>query len=421
MKDHAPRILIKGFGLITPLGLGAWSTCGSLMSGLTIFGRSPTLPPDIVPIDLVKVLGGVQVARHSASDPSVDLAERASREAMYMAGVGANERLDTFVGASKGAVHALDRYVEDWVYDDAIRHGMPERFRSNVRATPPLDRAWSLALGPLGYMTEHLKRRIPLGPAVPFVSACASSLTALHHARQALLHPDSRGHPKRVLVVTSEAALLPLFIFSYMRLGVLPPTTRDAYLGRPLHPDRCGFALCEMGAAVVLEREDEPSPDKRRFELVDSATGAEASDMVRPAPGKPALEHVARRLMEGRTIDMIHPHATGTVDHDPAELEVYSRVLQSRPAANRGPVRLYASKGALGHGLGASGLASLVAACMFGQLKKCPGMPWLDRMIRIPDRLVATQAQGKLPATSTHAIFAAGFGGHVAGAVVKVG
>jgi hypothetical protein len=47
-------------------------------------------------------------------------------------------------------------------------------------------------------------------------------------------------------------------------------------------------------------------------------------------------------------------------------------------------------------------------------------MPWLERPLDSALR-IHRQAPSALPSRSTHAVFAAGFGGHVAGAVIRGG
>lgn len=400
MKSKAPRIFIRGYGLISSLGYGAWQTFAALLAGRTIADRTAALPADITPVDLVRAVGCVAVAQHTADDPSVELAERAAREALFASGQTAGATA-MILGASKGAMHVLSRAAR------AV--DQPEKQRSL-----PHD-AQAVTLGAHGYLTAELSRRLQIPALRHVAAACASSLTALHDARQTLLHvPEqvgSRDAATRLLVVTSEAALLPMFIMSYQRLGVLPPLTPAGYAGRPLDVSRAGFMLAELGAAVALERrsaEMEPGPGD--IELLDTAVAAEADDLIRPSPSMTALRHVANRLLEGRSIDLLHPHATGTADYDAAEMQAYHR-----HAANIRDV--YACKGALGHGLGAAGLVSLVIACMSAKAYRRPPMPWLREPIVAG--ISAEPREHERRNESTHAVFAAGFGGHVAGAVIR--
>lgn len=411
------RVLIAGFGLVTPLGSSAWQTFANLQQGHTLAGRARILPEDIVPEDLAKVVGTVTEAHHTATDPVIELAERAAREASMAAGTDL-KNIPTFVGTSKGAVHALTA---------AHRIHFPDAHPPTLNAPPPPDADLALALGPHGYLNHHLQQRLHLGPIHHHVAACASSLTALHHARRALLNEPTESTssqtldprpqpPSHALVLTAEASLLPLFIHSYRRLGVLAEQTPAGYRERPLDNARQGFVLGEAGAAVLLKRvplDEQPMPGET--ELLDTAIAAEAYDLIRPSPDMPALRRISTQLFNNRHIDVIHPHAPGTLDHDPAELNAYAETLRHTDQSDT--PHLYACKGALGHSLGAAGLSALVIACLSAKVRKRPAMPWLDQPI---DSGFPLTAQGSdLKPSSTHAVFAAGFAGHTAGAVIK--
>ena len=169
--------------------------------------------------------------------------------------------------------------------------------------------------------------------------------------------------------------------------------------------------LGEMAAAVVLERVHEIRPGQ--IQLVDTAIACEAYDLIRPSPQMPALSHVAHQLLTNRQIDVLHPHATGTVDHDPRELTAIARHLGGRHTD------VYACKGAIGHGLGAAGLASLVIACLCTKSDGRPSMPWLKHPIDVLENQLHLSSQPLHRSVISQAVFAAGFGGHVAGAVIK--
>ncbi|MEX0886805.1 MAG: beta-ketoacyl synthase N-terminal-like domain-containing protein [Phycisphaeraceae bacterium] len=408
------RIVVAGVGLVTPLGHGAWPTFRALLAGATLADRADALPADVDAVGLVQALGHVAIARHAALDPALELAERAAREAIQAASGAAPPAL--FLATSKGAMHALTRVAD--------RHARDRRIDDRD--------ALAVALGPHGYLTHHVARRMNLLPQRHHVAACASSLASLHMARQHLLHqPVSAANDRAAaLVVTAEAALLPAFIHSYRRLGVLAPLTREGYRQRPLHVDRAGFMLAEAGAAVLLERlapGEAPAPGQ--VELVDTAIAGEAYDMVRPAPGMPALAHVARRLLADRPIDVIHPHAPGTLEHDATELRLYHDLLagRARVAGAEVVAGVYACKGALGHSLGAGGLTAFVLACLSVTAGRLPPMGWLDAPLgreAVGFDLAAGAGAGaragrSIERVGMHGVFAAGFAGHTAGAVVR--
>ncbi len=380
------RIIITGLGLISPLGLSAWETWAALLAGRTIADRAGRLPPDVDLVARVRATGCVAAAQHVAVDPAVELAERAAREAIAEARVSP-DGLPCFIGTSKGAVTSWSHVVAG-------------------HCRTPQDRAArAVALGPCGFLTHELRRRMGLGQVQHYVAACASSLHALHAARQHLSSGMSR-----CLVLTTESALLPAFIHSYRRLGVLAPV--HDYAARPLDRRRRGFMLAEIGAAVVLHRVERVLAGQ--IELVDTAVAAEAHDLIRPSAAMPALRRVAKQLARHGPIDVLHPHAPGTPDHDAAELDALLVACDSRHATWP---RVYASKGALGHTLGAAGLVSLVLACLAARAHRLPPMPWLEQPLDHP--LVTCANAHAISRVAVHAIFAAGFGGHVAAALIR--
>ena len=436
-----PRVVITGVGLVSPLGTGAWETFRALLAGRTLADRAAALPGDLDPVARVRATGCVASVQHAGEDPAVELAERAAREAATEAGVSC-AGLPCFVGTSKGAVGAMG--------------GMSSvecRMSSGGWRVPGGRMAEAVALGPAGYLTHRLRQRLGLGDATHYVAACASSLYALDAARRFLLHStfDTRHStfPPRCLVVTSEAALLPAFIHSYRRLGVLAPMSDDT--PRPLDHRRAGFAVSELGAAVVLERVDDgdgpargASPDapnhprrtpeaarpRALAELAATAVAAEAYDLIRPDPAMAALRHVADALFAVQPATVLHPHAPGTGgEHDPTEIDVLLTALRATSKAPNATLQtpgIYAAKGALGHGLGAAGLVSLVLAVLSMRAGRVPAMPWLRDPVH-PELTPTSPHAGPCPQgpdraraiDPAHAVFAAGFGGHVAGALIR--
>ncbi len=460
-------IVIAGVGLVTPLGTSAWGTFTSLLQGKTIASRAARLATEsdprvdtdapLTPTALARAVGCVACVQGTSVDPAVDLAEMAAREAMAMAGVDpAAPGLEAcFLATSKGAMHAFTAAASMHASspDPAPHHAMGQAVPGRL----PREVALSVALGPSGYLAHHLSRRLNVPITRTVVAACASSLIALHQARLTLLSPPPVGPdlsaagsnrpPRRVLVITSEAALLPMFIHSYKRLGVLPPTQPGTYRGRPLNQQREGFVPTEQAAAVLLELRppgtsrgtggtgvaggaggERPSGAGPCLHLRATGVAAEAYDLMQSAPAMPALAHVAEALFAHCPVTVLHPHATGTMENDAVELAVYEQAWRATrgaavgstaggvgPGGAGGPVGIYAAKGAVGHGLGAAGLVSLVIACLSARTGRLPPMPWLTQPLDSP--LLVGRSE-RLPAHSSHAIFAAGFGGHVAGAVI---
>jgi 3-oxoacyl-(acyl-carrier-protein) synthase len=400
--SDSPRIALAGWGLLTPLGLGAWATFLALLQGRTLRDRAATLPEDTAPVDLARALGGVVAVQHTRADPGIELAERAVREAVTMAGVELRD-LPLYLGTSKGAIAKLSTHL-----------GMDRPITEDIAAC--------LALGPHAYMSGELARRLGTSARSHHVAACSSGLVALDAARRALLHQSPDASPYAI-VASADAAITPAMVHSYRRLGVLGDMTAQTYTQRPLDAQRAGFMLSEIGAAVLLKRiEPGETMPANSIELASTATACEPYDIVRSPDDMRSLGRLWQSATSGLQVDVIHPHAPGTREHDPAEVRALLHAesfLPAEPHAEHTP-DLYAVKGAIGHGLGASGLASLVVAAMCLRSGKRPPMPWIREPMRLPDDTpipIISDARS-CSTTGVHGVLAAGFGGHLAAAIL---
>jgi len=380
-------VTVTGLGLVSPLGDSAWETARALFDGRTTADRLAKLPEDADPVTIARATAGSRNAAFDPIDPAVALAERAAREALSQSGAPAESVL-TVLASSKGAISPL--------LERAKKGGaLSER------------KAECAALSPHGYLAHHLRRRLGLGEIRCPVAACATSVASLELALRAV----RTGEAERALVVGVESALHAPFVWSYKRLGVLAPVSpAQAHVARPLDQERDGFTLCEMAAAIVIERE----PSVRvQGHLLRAAIGTEPDAFVRPPEGFPATAHIERVLRGAPPLSLIHPHATGTKANDERELEALARVVGDR--ARESP--LYASKGALGHPLGAAALVNVVLGLVFARARKRPPMPWLGSPI---ESAFPIEREAVEISNGPQLALASGFGGHV-GAVLFAG
>jgi len=385
---HLP-VWITGVGLLTPLGASAWATMRALLDGRTITDRLAQLTAPIEPEQIIRGTGRIPDSQLGGGDSTATLAVRALHEAAGNAGLSAPDlaRMPIIVASSKGAIGALFN---------------------------PLTQVHAATLGPHEYLCSLIRAQTGAPSCRAVVAACASGLFGLDLA----LRMIQRGEVQRVAVVGVEASLVPLLIASYRRLGVLPPPTAEAYRCLPLETRRCGFTLTELAAAVILD--SSPGADAARgaaaitpMRLLGVHTAAQAHHMIKSPVSAEVLERLsAWACREFGPLDLLHPHATGTIENDQAEMRVHATALGE--AAELTPA--YAVKGAIGHGLGAAGLASVVVAAMIARCGRVPPMPWLANPIATPLRIARSGERG---AFKRHAIFASGFGGHIAAAVIE--
>ena len=405
------KLKISGYGLITPLGASSWETFSSILSGQTLAKRARKLEEDYSPVDVTRQVGCIKFAQHSKLDPSIIIGERAGREALLMA-TGSEKLPETpmpcILAASKGAMHTL---TEAFNFANDLQLGtcMPQHYPTQQ----PEDVTLVGMIGPHGYLAHHLSKRLNLSIIKTVVAACTSSLMAIHEAK---LYLERNEDADRIMVISAEAALLPMFVHSYEKLGVLPPLNRHEYGGYPLDQSKQGFMLSEMGGAIIIEKTDKIT--KGQTELTKTAIANQGIDLMRSEPDMLGLKHVAKEIFDHSEINMIHPHATGTNgedDHDVTELGIYENLLSEQCK----DIGIFANKGAIGHGLGASGMSSVVLACICAKSNTKPPMPWLENPIASKFNLIKARKSDESIKYDNHAIFASGFGGHVAGVSIR--
>jgi len=404
-RDSIVGAWITGVGLVTPLGRSTWKTASARLAGRTIADRLASAPEGADALTLARLTGGSSFAGFTTSDPAVELAERAAREALADArrdrdDASLDEPWPTIVASSKGAIGALL----------GIGAAGAEHHRDG-RATVRAGRQ-AAALGPHAYLAGELRDRLGLDEITCVVSACATSLAALDQASRRFA-----AGQRRVLIVAVESAMHPLFVHAYRRLGVLAPVSPTVeHRGRPLDRSRAGFTLNECAAAVALERDDSFNSRQRsrgggaHAKLLTTACMTQPHDLVRAATRFATLTTLTRRLITSdRPIALLQPHATGTRDNDEREMQALADAFGEQSVKT--PV--YASKGALGHPLGAAGLVNVVLGCLFARIGQRPPMPWLEDPIATAFPL---RAEAEPISRGAQVCVSAGFGGHIAGA-----
>jgi len=386
-----PTISIAGLGLLTPLGHSPWATFRALLEGRTTADRLADLDEGTAPLHLARGTASIPASSLTHDDPAIPLAERAAMQAMSESSLTGVDR--TYIASSKGAVHVLTTPQQ-------TNTPRPPEIATRIAALTPH--------GAIASALQHrLANRAALGTISIPVAACATSLVALHMATNDL----REGRARTALIVAVESALTEPFVQCYKRLGVLAPTDPvGAHVCRPLDTKRAGFTLCEASAAIVLTRD----PVVRSYaDILSTAIGTEPHDLLRAPEDFRTLRALCEEVLDGQSAPaLIQPHATGTPDNDERELQAIADVLGSR--AHNTPA--YASKGAIGHSMGAAGLVNIVLSCLMAKTGRTLPMPWLSSPVETPFRIDS----GPAPiASGPHLIASAGFGGHTAVAAIQ--
>ncbi|HWE04632.1 MAG TPA: beta-ketoacyl synthase N-terminal-like domain-containing protein [Tepidisphaeraceae bacterium] len=241
------------------------------------------------------------------------------------------------------------------------------------------------------------------GPRLTVSGACASGLIALIRGTMMI----RSGEARRVIVVGCESSLHPMFAASFRRLGVIAAAGHGC---RPFDRRRSGFVISEAAAAVCLEARDDGADVSRTWPTVERfAMGADACHLTAGDPDGLTLGRMLDRVIDGRPIDLIHAHGTGTIANDPIELAAIERVL---PQFCDNPPSVYSHKGALGHSLGAAGLVSVAINCLCHRDGIVP--PNVATRDPLATRNVSLRSDLHRRPIRRSAAIAAGFGGAIA-------
>lgn len=185
-------------------------------------------------------------------------------------------------------------------------------------------------------------------------NACTSSLAALYLADQWI----KRKLVSKVLILAADI-IGPFVLQGFYSLRAL---TQDRVA--PFSHSRSGLRLGDAAIAVLLsstENEDEKHGVEPRLELVGVGLFAEGYAATRPSQSGQGLKHACLKIpsLQERSPELVIAHGTGTLLNDATEDRVLTELF---PPGSQSPL-ITATKGSIGHSLGASGGMDLIAAC----------------------------------------------------------
>ena len=354
------RVVITGLGAVTPLGNDPatfWSRLLAGESGVRTIGAfdaarlTSRIAGEVQAFDPGDVLDRKEQRRN---DRVTQFALVAARQAMDQAGLPGRlegklaEETGAIIGSGLGGSTTLFDQIQ--VYTERGPDRISPFFVPMVIA--------NMAAGQVAISTGAL------GPNYATVSACATAGHAIGESTETIL----RGDAEVMLAGGTEAPVVEGLVGAFAAMRALSTRNGDpAGASRPFDQGRDGFVIAEGAAVLVLE---EAGHAERRgatvlAEVCGYAATADASHITLPAPGGVGALRAARRALvkagiEAAEVDHISAHATSTPEGDPAELAAFRSLLGDHAPA----VSITATKGAIGHTLGAAGGIGAVAAVM---------------------------------------------------------
>lgn len=352
------RVVITGLGAVTPVGNDARTFWKSLLAGKS--GVATITQFDVAPFKVrfageVKdfhpegVLGTKEVRR---MDRFTQLALVAAAEAVKDSGVEF-DKLDPFrcgviVGSGIGGLYEFEEQ------HTVLMHKGPGRISPFV--IPKM-----IANSASGNVSIHFGL---MGPNSAVSTACASAANAIGDSLRAIQY----DHADVMITGGSEAAITPMGLGGFVSARALSHRNDDPpAASRPFDKDRDGFVLGEGSGIVVLE---ELEHARRRnapiyAELLGVGSTADAHHITAPHPeGAGACRAMELALRDARIspqdVDYVNAHGTSTELGDAAETMAIKKAF----GGHAKKLAVSSTKSMIGHLLGASGGAALVACAL---------------------------------------------------------
>jgi 3-oxoacyl-(acyl-carrier-protein) synthase len=366
------KVLIKGLGIISPLGVDRLSSFNAALEAKSAVSSAPdsilALLPNAmsasVPIGFETRLNNAQ----TKLDRATQFALLATKEAMTDAGFKASDqqknRTGVYVGIGMGGAHTMDALYTRFF--EQLQRAVAENRDPTVIHPLAVPRMMANASAAWISIEHGLK-----GPTYTYSVACASSAVALGEAYRAIKH----GYIDAAIVVGTEAMLTPGSFIAWNALRVMAKkNSEDPSMScRPFDAARSGFVLGEGAAAIILEAEG-VSPICQRTsygELCGYGTTTDGLHITLPSAQGQTLamqQAISDAGMQVNEIGYINAHGTATDAGDVTETQSIKEAFGATCAS----LAISSTKAVHGHTIGAAGAIEFALSVMALESGKIP-------------------------------------------------
>jgi len=353
------RIVISGFGCLTPLGNSRdelWDGFRNARSGV---GRISAFDPSPFAVQIAGEVRGIDPYQylHAKERPHVSraaaLAITATRQALEDAKLNPEtltlderRRIGVLIGSGGGGLSFTERQYEYW-----------------FRGEPKKASVYTIPTSTIGTLSSEISMAFRLHGSSHVVSTgCTSSSDALFYACESIIH-------RRADIVISggvDAPLAPGILEGFCLMRILTESWNDhpQLASRPFSKDRDGFVLGEGAWIYVIETE---TSARRRgapiyAEILGYASTCDAYHRVRldesgVEPARAMSMAIEDAGLDITDIDYVNLHGTSTVLNDRIETRALKHCFKERAAR----IPMSATKSMIGHPQGASAAAGISA------------------------------------------------------------
>jgi 3-oxoacyl-[acyl-carrier-protein] synthase II len=359
------RVVVTGFGAITPVGNDVATTWRALLDGVSGAAPITKFDPEKFPVRFACEVKGFDPLQHmerkeaKRADAYTQYAIAAAGQAMQHAGLmnGANidpDRIGVILGSGIGGLKSFEEQ------HDVYRERGPSKIS-------PFFIPMFIADIAAGIVSMRYNCK---GPNYATVSACATSAHAIGDAFRTIQYGDA----DLMLTGGAEATVTPMAIGGFANMKALSERNDSpATASRPFDATRDGFVMGEGAGVVVLEEREHALRRGARIhgEIVGYGATGDAYHLTAPAPEGEGAQRAMRRAMADaglapETVQYINAHGTSTPANDMNETKAIKAVFGDAACQ----VSVSSTKSSTGHMLGAAGVVEFI----FSTLAVCEGI-----------------------------------------------
>ncbi len=386
------RIVVTGFGVVSPYGIGVDAYWQGLLSGVS----------RVAPVEAFSTQGyrstlGARVPQEVGEKAEALMHDRATgfvvmavEEALRMAGAGPVFRSEDRVGCVLGSLCAgIDSLI---TVADAYHNGRE------------LAQGFPTETAQVNYQLHVLSETHNLtGPTSMVSTACASTTDAIGYGADLILSGECD-----TVIVGGGDTLAELIHAGFNSLFSI--TTGKP---RPFDVGRDGFAIGEGGGALLLEslesalaRGAKPLAEISGYGLSNTAfhlTATSDDGCGEALAVRRALEDAGLRPSD---IDYINTHGTATRHNDQSEMLAIAQVF----GADASRILANSNKPLIGHCMGAAGIMEAISTVLTLVHQTVPPTPFTtgDEPQRVFDLVMGEPRQGTIKHAMSESF---GFGG----------
>jgi 3-oxoacyl-[acyl-carrier-protein] synthase II len=357
-EPKARRVVVTGYGAVTPVGNDAESSWQALLAGKSGVARIQAFDPSAYPSQLA---GEVKEYEPPTwLDPkearrlsrfilfALSTTSEALERANLMIGEANAERVGVLVGTGIGSLQTTQEGC--WTVRERGGSRLSPFFLPQMLPNMAAGQV-SKVFGAKAYSST-------------IITACASGAQAIGEAAEAI----RRGAADVMLACGTEASVCEMGLASFCAIRALSQRNDEPErASRPFDGERDGLVPAEGAGTLVLEELDHALARGAPIyaELVGYGCSSDAYHMVAPDPGGRGAALSIRHALETshlapEDIGYVNAHATSTPAGDLAETKALKIALGEH--AQRVPIS--STKSMIGHSMGASGAIEAVAAIL---------------------------------------------------------